>query len=68
MPEPLRAYYGRDTCALLSRCAWCGGPYRDEAGWEALTGNFDAPYAVWLLRCPKCAKGGDGDGNDRQGR
>lgn len=53
MAYPLKAYYGRDTYALLSRCMRCGEPYDGTDGWHTLqssAGDSDS----WLLLCDRC--------------
>lgn len=53
MAHPINAYFGRDTHALLSRCAYCGKPYSEAERWHTLQTSI-ANTDAWCIACDKC--------------
>ena len=53
MAYPISAYFGRDTHAKLSNCAYCHKPYNEAERWHTLQTSI-AQVDVWFIAWDKC--------------
>lgn len=53
MPNPVNAYFGRNTYALLNNCFICGKEYNDSNDWHTFT-SVSSETDVWMIMCADC--------------